>query len=210
MAMYLYSREITLSNPLAALTAKEIAEHLSATRNSEVALYAVAYSPGWGRVTFSSWWEDMASLDAAMLEANEDAKYLELSLALAPSVVAVNDVLLDVVFTTQEATEMEMPNIVWSVGGTAVSSRAVEAAMSGIELCQAWKQATGTDATFGRAVTGPFGAIGWLSGFENMGEFDAAWTASGADENWIATLTGSQENFGQDFGSGTSTLYRKM
>jgi hypothetical protein len=43
-----------------------------------------------------------------------------------------------------------------------------------------------------------------------MGEFDAAWTASGADENWITTLTGSQENFGQDFGSGTSTLYRKM
>ncbi len=208
--MYLYSREITLNNPLGALTAKEIADHLSAARNSEVALYAVAYSPGWGRVTFSSWWEDMATLDAALLAANDDAKYMELSLALAPNVMAVNDVLLDVVFTTQEATEMEMPNIVWSVGGTAISSRIVEAAMSGIETCQAWKQATGTDASFGRAVTGPFGGLGWLSGFESMGEFDAAWTASSADENWITTLTGAQENFGQDFGSGTSTLYRKM
>lgn len=93
---------------------------------------------------------------------------------------------------------------------TSGPSRVVEATVSGIETCQAWKQATGTDATFGRAVTGPFGALGWLSGFESMGEFDAAWTASSADENWITTMNGAQENFGQDFGSGTSTLYRKM
>ncbi len=119
------------------------------------------------------------------LRRGEDAKYMELSLALAPSVVAINDLLLDVVFTTQEATEMEMPNIVWSVGGTSGPSRVVEATVSGIEICQAWKQATGTDASFGRAVTGPFGALGWLSGFESMGEFDAAWTASSANENWV-------------------------
>ena len=135
---------------------------------------------------------------------------MELSLAMMPSVVAINDVVLDVVFTTQETTEMEMPNIVWSVGGTAAGSRAVEATVSGIEICQSWKQATGTDASFGRAVTGPFGALGWLSGYADMGEFDAAWRASSANENWISTMSGSQENFGQDFGSATSTVYRKL
>jgi len=78
---------------------------------------------------------------------------MELSLAMMPSVVAINDVVLDVVFTTQETTEMEMPNIVWSVGGTAAGSRAIEATVSGIEICQSWKQATETDAKQGRRLT---------------------------------------------------------
>ena len=208
--MYLYSREVTLTSPLAALTAKSIADHLSAVRGREVALYAAVYSPGWGRVAFTSWWEDLASLDAAVTEASQDQKYMEMSMELSPSVTAVNDMIFNAVFTTQEATEMEMSNVVWSVTGAAVSARVVEATMSGIEICQAWKQSTGIDATFGRGVTGQYGGIGWLSGYESMSEFDEAMKASSANEGWIKAVVDSQENFVQDFGAGVSTLYRKI
>jgi hypothetical protein len=74
--MYLYSREVTLNSPLAALTAKSIADHLSGVRGREVALYAAVYSPGWGCVAFTSWWEDLGSLDDAVTEASQDAKYM--------------------------------------------------------------------------------------------------------------------------------------
>ena len=208
--MFLYSREVTLSSPLALPSAKAISEHLSNVRGRELAVYAPAYSSNWGRIAFTSWWEDLASLDAALLAASEDSKYMELSLGMAPYVTGINDRLFNVAFTTSTETSRPMGNIVWSVDGISVTAKVVEAMGAGAEICTAWKSATGVDATFGKGVTGHFGAIGWLSAYDSMSEFEAAQAASSTNEGWIKAVTKSQDFFRQDIGAGISTIYRKM
>jgi hypothetical protein len=209
--MYLYSREVSLNSPMAYPAAKAISEHLSNARGNELAVYAPAYSPNWGRIGFTSWWEDLASLDAAILAASEDAKYMELSLGLAPYATGISDRLFNVTFTTStDNSNIAMPNIVWSVDGISVTSKVVEAMGAGAEICTAWKAATGVNATFGTGVTGHFGAIGWLSGYDSMSDFEAAQAASLTSEGWIKAVTKSQDFFRQDIGAGISTIYRKM
>ena len=59
-------------------------------------------------------------------------------------------------------------------------------------------------------MTGQFGGIGWLSGYESFDEFDKAQSVSRSSEPWIAAMVGIQDSVSDELGAGVSTLYRKM
>jgi hypothetical protein len=59
-------------------------------------------------------------------------------------------------------------------------------------------------------VTGQFGGIGWLSGYESFAEFDKAQGAARSSEPWITAMVGIQDSVSDELGAGVSTLYRKM
>jgi len=208
--MYLFSRECVVASPEAMAPAKAISDYVTGSRDRELALYSIAYGAAWNRLTFSTWVDDLATMEESTATLAADAKYLELLLAFGPHVSMVNDNLFNVVHSTSTEAELTFPNVVWSVTGVAKISKIVEATIGGAQLCDAWKAATGVDATFGSAVTGQFGGIGWLSGYESFAEFDKAQGAARSSEPWITAMVGIQDSVSDELGAGVSTLYRKM
>jgi hypothetical protein len=208
--MYLFSRECVVASPAAMAPAKAISDYVTGSRDRELALYSIAYGAAWNRVTFSTWVDDLAAMEESTATLAADAKYQELLLAFGPHVSMVNDNLFNVVHSTSTEAELTFPNVVWSVTGVAKISKIVEATIGGAQICDAWKAATGVDATFGSAVTGQFGGIGWLSGYESFADFDNAQGAARSSEPWIAAMVGIQDFVSDELGAGVSTLYRKM
>jgi hypothetical protein len=208
--MYLFSRECVVASPAAMAPAKAISDYVTGSRDRELALYSIAYGAAWNRVTFSTWVDDLAAMEESTATLAADAKYQELLLAFGPHVSMVNDNLFNVVHSTSTEAELTFPNVVWSVTGVAKISKIVEATIGGTQICDAWKAATGVDATFGSAVTGQFGGIGWLSGYESFADFDKAQGAARSSEPWIAAMVGIQDFVSDELGAGVSTLYRKM
>jgi hypothetical protein len=208
--MYLFSRECVVASPEAMAPAKAISDYVTGSRDRELALYSIAYGAAWNRLTFSTWVDDLATMEESTATLAADAKYLELLLAFGPHVSMVNDNLFNVVHSTSTDAELTFPNVVWSVTGVARIAQIVEATIVGAQICDAWKAATGVDATFGSAVTGQFGGIGWLSGYESFAEFDKAQGAARSSEPWITAMVGIQDSVSDELGAGVSTLYRKM
>ena len=208
--MYLFSRECVVASPAAMVPAKAISDYVTVSRDRELALYSIAYGAAWNRLTFSTWVDDLAAMEESTATLAADAKYQELLLAFGPHVSMVNDNLFNVVHSTSTEAELKFPNVVWSVTGVAKIAKIVEATIGGAQICDAWKAATGVDATFGSAVTGQFGGIGWLSGYESFAEFDKAQGAARSSEPWITAMVGIQDSVSDELGAGVSTLYRKM
>jgi hypothetical protein len=71
----------------------------------------------------------------------------------------------------------------------------------GVELADAATSITGIPVLFAAGVTGAFGAVGWLSGVDDLAEAEAANAALAADQDWAKLV----DRAGHAFAPGTAT-----
>ena len=75
--MYLMSRRTQVRSIEAVEWATNILNRAKEVTGNEIQLWTNAYSAGLGTITWTSWWADLAALEAAFAKLQGDGAYLE-------------------------------------------------------------------------------------------------------------------------------------
>ena len=79
-----------------------------------------------------------------------------------------------------------------------------------IQLVEHGESVTGLPGMFLRALTGPYGSVGWLTGYESLAQMEKANDALAADPSMLKLIDSTEGCFVEDAGSTQTTLYRKL
>lgn len=211
--MYLFSRRARLSggNGTKGIEwAAGICERVNQSTDLDLSLWAVVYSPGFGTVSWSAFLPDLATLEAAGDKLQADPGYMAASdEGAALTEGGVEDVLYEIVAGTPDPSRAVQ--YVMAYQASCAAGAAVTGVMVGIELAQRGEAITGVPTLFVRNVTGASNGVGWLSGYESIGQFETAQAALAGDESWLTFVdTKSSTAFAEDVATSTSTMYRKL
>ena len=69
---------------------------------------------------------------------------------------------------------------------------------------------TGLSTMFVSSLTGPYGSVGFLTGYENIAAFEAAQSKLAGDASWIKLIDSTKGCFVEDAAMTQSTLYRRL
>ena len=210
--MYLFNRRTRLvgGNGTAGLEwATSIAEKVTELTGQEIQLWANVYSPAYGTISWTSWFEDLAALEkvgdtltanSAMTKlADQGAKYTEGGL---------DDGIFQPIYGSPDPAQQ-----VQYVGGvTAVAAAGnIERAMSvGVEIAQKVETVTGLSCMFAQALSGAYGSVGWLTAYDNIAAFQAAGDAIAADTSLLKLVDSSAGCFVDDPSITQQTIYRRL
>lgn len=209
--MYMFSRTGRVSNADGFAWAEKITKVASEASDSPVNLWAAAFSPGYGTMTWSQFWPDLAGLETNVARLNEDASYLALAAEASNHLVGgVDDALLEILNVPAGAEEAPMPNYVWTVEATGASGGAVSSVVKGLELAQRASAITGVPTLFARRLTGVFGGVEWMSGYDSLAAFQTAQEKLAADPTWGAAMDAVAGVYAEDSRVTQSILRAKI
>lgn len=207
--MYLFSRRARLNSAAGAEWAINILGRVKEVTGNEVQLWANAFSPGFGTVSWTTWWADLASLETAMTALQGDVKYNALG-AEGPSFIegAVDDALIQTVYG--EPAGGASNQYVAGVQAVCAGGNLARGMATGVEIAQKVEAIAGVPMLFARSLTGPYGAVGWLSGYENLAAFETAQEKLAVDPGWLDYLDSTNGCYVEDGALTQSTLYTKL
>jgi hypothetical protein len=209
--MYLMTRSARLNSAAGVEWAVRILEQARSVTGNDVSLWATAYSAGFGTVTWTSWWADLTTMDAAFAGLQADATYQSLGAEGRTHIEgAVDDTLWQQVAGELDPERAGAAQCVSVVNAVCASGNAVRALTAGVEIAAKATAITGVPTLFSRGLTGPYGVIGWLSAYTSLGEFEEAQNKLAADAGWLSYLDTLDGCFVEDAAVTQQTLYRKL
>jgi hypothetical protein len=186
--MYLFSRRARLApgNTREAITwATSITEKVNQITGLNVGLYALTFSPGVGKLSWSTFVPDLPTLEAANDKLLVDDGYASMLDAGAKFALGgADDALLQIVYGEPDPSrQIEYVTTVQTVCASGNLTQGIEL---GIEIAQQAEKVLGTPVLFATGVTGNYGAVGWLSGYADVQEMERAQQALAADAKFAA------------------------
>ena len=210
--MYLFSRRTRLAagNGMAGIEwASSVLPKVKEIAGQEIQLWSTVYSPGFGTLSWTAWIEDLAALEALGDKLQTDAGYLELTDKGAQFTEGgLDDGLFQPVYgEVDPARDIRYVNAVVGVVATGNAARAMAA---GVEIAQKAEKVTGLPTLFGSSPTGPYGSVGFLTGYENITQLEAAQNKLAGDASWIKLIDSTKGCFVEDPMITQSTIYRRL
>ncbi|MFI5034906.1 MAG: hypothetical protein ACHQFZ_01720 [Acidimicrobiales bacterium] len=201
------SRGAQLSGAKGFEWARSMRDRVTDTLGHEVQLWARALSPGFGTVSWTSWWEDLTSMENAFAKLAVDAKYAEAAAAGREHITgSVDDTLTQSITGVPPASGTA--RYVGSIQAVVAQGNGVRAFGAGVEIAEKAAAISGAPTMFVQRLTGPYGAVGWFSAFENLGHFESASAKLAADPGFATFLDSLKGCFVE--GSGQSLLWMKI
>jgi hypothetical protein len=210
--MYLFSRRTRLvgGNGGAGLEwAVGIGAKVKEITGHDVQLWANVYSAGYGTISWTAWFENLTALEAMGDQLAADPSYNEMvNAGAALTDGGVDDGVVQPIHGTPDP---ERP-IQYVSGATAlIAGGSFERAIGvGIQLVEHGEKITGIPSMFVRALTGPYGSVGWLTGYESLAAMEKANDAQAADPGMLKLIDSTQGCFVEDAGATQTTLYRRL
>ncbi len=210
--MYLFTRRTRLTggDGAAGVTwAASIASKVKEVTGHEIELWGTVYSPGFGTISWTGWFEDLAALETVGDKLQGDSGMEKLANAGTKHTDGLlDDGLLQPIYgvpDTSVPTQYVGGAVAVAAGGN------IERAMSaGVEIAQKSEKLTGLPTMFVRSMTGPYGGVGWLTGYENITAMEKAEDALAADASWLKLLDSTQGCFVEDPALTQATIYRRL
>jgi hypothetical protein len=211
--MYLFSRRIRLAP---GNTRKSMEWALAQTESVNkitglpVSLFMQVYSPDVGVMAWSTFVPDLATLEAAGDKLNADEGFTSaVDAGSSMTVGGADDLLAQVIYGEPDPNrQIEYATAVQTACATGSVGPGMEA---GVELAQRAEKIMGTPTLFLANVTGNYGTVGWLSGYENVQALEAAQQALASDADWVQFV--DQKTAGvytDDPSSTTQLVYRRL
>lgn len=207
--MYLFSRKARLSHAAGLQWAVAITEHVRRATDQDVQLWGTVHSPAYGTVTWTSWFEDLSHLESFGDKLTTDETYQTMaSEGSSFTDGGVDDGLLQLLSAPPDPDrEVQYVTGVQAVCAGGQARRAMEL---GVTIAERAGSITGVPTLFLRSLSGPYGAVGWLTGHEDIAGMERASDALTADEAWIDLVDSSGGAFVEDPAITTQTIYRKL
>ncbi|MGZ4718478.1 MAG: hypothetical protein ACXWCB_17455, partial [Acidimicrobiales bacterium] len=182
--MYLYSRRTRLTTFDGVDWANRIKDRVIEVSGNECQLWATMYGAGYGTLSWTSWFPDLAALQASGDALIADDGYLALSAEGANLTTGgVDDLLLKPLYGEVDP---ERPiTYVTGVVATCAAGNIERAMTKGVEIAQKAESVTGLPTMFLSNVTGPYGGISWLTGYEDIAAMEKAETALNSDPAFV-------------------------
>ena len=144
-------------------------EHPFGTRVSSL---GNVYSAGAGLVSFTSCWSELSRLEEAAGALRDDEEYRRIIQDGRAFVEGqTDDALLRLTYGELLPAP---PRYVHIIGAKSSGGHLGSAISSGMELAQKSGVIIGGPTQFVRSVTGSFGSVAWLTGYDTMADFQAA------------------------------------
>ncbi len=144
-------------------------EHLFGTR---VISWGNVYSVGAGLVSFTSWWRELSGLEEATSALRGDQEYRRIIQDGRAFVEGqTDDALLRLTYGELLPAP---PRYVHIITAKSAGGHLDSAIASGIELARKSEEIIGTPTQFVRSLTGLFGSVAWLTGYDSLADFQIA------------------------------------
>ena len=211
--MYLFSRRARLApgNTRDALTwATNVTEKASEVSGLTISLFTPMFSPEVGMLSWSAFSPDLATLEAATDKLAVDDAYISLVDAGAKFAQGgADDRLLQIVSGNPDPNRRaEYVSAVASVCANGALTRGIEL---GVEIAQRAEKTTSIPGMFTTSATGNYGAVGWITGFTDVKEMEAAQAALAADTSFGAFIDKNVKGVYTDDPSATqATILRRI
>lgn len=205
--MILFNRTARLASAGGLEWAASICEFVNQGDGPEIQLWSRVYSPGYGTIGWSGWFEDIVQLEAFGDGLLADAGYQALVAKGAEHVLP--GTMDDNVYAPVHGAPSPDRDITYVRATQAVLANGNGRAgmAKGIEIAEHATTTMGVNTMFMTAMAGPYGSVGWLSGFESAAELQDAGAKIGADEGFAALVDGAQACYVE--GTGMSTVFRR-
>jgi len=206
--MYLFTRQAHIKTAAGAAWAAEIAAVAGEASGNPVQLWAPTLSPGFGTANWTSWWPDLASLEAGFAKLATHEGYNALAEQGREHLDGVvNDGLLQPIHGAPDPDR----DINYVLGASAVCGGASlgRSMTAGIEIAQQAESITGASTMFVRAVTGPNSGVAWLTGYESLAALETANEKLAAEPAWLTVLDSSHGCFIEDTTVSQTTIWQK-
>jgi hypothetical protein len=181
--MYLFTRRTRLARGDAAAGvswAISITDKVKQVTGQDVQLWSTVYSAGFGTISWTAWFEDLASLEAVGDKLDADPGMAELGNAGNEFTDgSLDDGLLEPIYGDPAAGGDA--TYVGGAGAVCAAGNIERALGLGVEIAQKSEAITGLPTMFVRSMTGPYGGVGWLTGYENITAMQTAEAAIAAE-----------------------------
>jgi hypothetical protein len=209
--MYLFSRRTRLSEgngTAGSEWAGKIAAKVKELTGQEIQLWSTVYSPGFGTISWTGWFEDLEALERVGDTLQADPSMEKLANAGTKFTEGgLDDGLVQPIYGTPSDAPAQYVGGVVAVAAVGSIERAMAA---GIEIAQKAESITGLPTLFGRSLTGPYGELGWLTGYESAAAMEKADAALSGDPSWLTLLDSTGGCFAADSSATHSTIYRRL
>lgn len=210
--MYLFSRRTRLAggNGMEGLAwATSMVAKVKEITGQEIQLWGTVYSPGFGTVSWTGWFEDLASLEALGDKLQADPGYLELADKGAQLTEGgLDDAIFQPIHGAPDLTQEVQ--YVGGVAGVIAAGNFARAMAAGVEIAQKSEKITGLSTMFVSSLTGPYGSVGFLTGYENIAALEVAQNKLAANASWIKLIDSTKGCFVEDAAITQSTVYRRL
>jgi hypothetical protein len=189
--------------------ALSITEKVKQVAGHDVQLWSTVYSAGFGTISWTAWFDDLAALEMVGDKLNTDPGMNELSNAGNEFTDgSLDDGLLQPIYGDPAAGAQAQ----YVAGAVAVcAAGGIERAMGlGVEIAQKEEAITGVPTMFLRSLTGPYGGVGWLAGYESITAMEKAEEAVSADPSFVKLIDSTKGCFVEDPMATQASIYRRL
>lgn len=206
--MYLFSRKAHIATAAGVVWAIEIAAVAGEASGNPVQLWAPTLSPGFGTANWTSWWPDLATLQAGFERLQTDAAYNAMAEQGRDHIDGgIDDALFQPIYGAPDPDSGA--NFVLSASAVCGGGNFARSMTAGIEIAQKADAITGASSMFVRAVTGPNSSVGWLTGYEDLAAMEAANDKMAADPEWLTFLDTTNGCFVEDPAVSQTVIWQK-
>lgn len=183
-------------------------EKVNQISETKVSLWTTFMSPGLNTLFWTTFAEDLATLEATNDKLMTDSGYLMLLEQGARYVASdpINDVLMQVVHA-DEIDVNKQPAYIGEVAATVTSGNGVRGIEIGIEIAQTAKKLSGAPTSFSVASTGAYGAVAWHTAFDSITELQRG-QESLMDPTFLNLIDTKAKDVYQP--AATQTIYRRL
>jgi len=181
--MYLFARRARLApgNTTAAMTwATNITEKATQVGGLPISLFSQVFSPELGVLSWSTFVPDLQTLETATDKLNVDQGFVSMIDEGAKFDAGVaDDMLGQVVYGEPDPNrQVEYATVVEAVCASGAITKGIEL---GVEIAQRAEKAMGEQTMFLTAVTGTYGGVSWITGYNDIKAMEAAQQKLAAD-----------------------------
>jgi hypothetical protein len=207
--MYLFARQAVVRGLDGPKWSIDIGAAAAEALGVEVNVWGNVLSPAVGTTTWTSWWTDLSALETSFAKLLTDPKYLAL-VAEGPQFIsgAIDDTLFQVVYQGPDV--VSGGRYAGTVSAVIAPGNFSRGVLGGIEIAQKAEEVTGQSGIFLARQTGPYGAVSWLAGYENIAAYEAAQGKLQADAGFAEFLDSRTTAYQADPSLTQSTLYLKL
>ncbi len=207
--MYLLARRGRLSGAAGFEWATTIGRRVTEVIGRDVQVWTTALSAEVNSVSWTTRWDDLGSLETAFAKLSGDGEYLALAAEGRTFITGgVDDGLSQFVY--EGAGDVGTVKYVSTVVGACAPGQVVTALTNGVAIAQKAEAITGRPTSFLTGVTGLYGGVGWLTGYEDLAAFEQAQAKLAAEPSWFPFIDSVSSCFHSDAGVTQSTLFMKI
>ena len=186
-----------------------ITEKVNHISETPVSLWSTVFSPASGTLTWTTFADSLAVLEANNDKLVVDSGYLDLvdQAGKWDAGQPIDDGLLQYLVEPEQGDQP--PAYVTAVRATLAPHQFIRGIEVGIEIAARVKAANGIHTSFATSMTGGYGEVAWLTGFESIEQLESSEHKLNADANFLSYIDSDASDV-YLAGVTTQTVYRRI